>query len=107
MVQGIPRLVRRGSFIALSLACAHAPVNAQSMGAAKATQVGLRAPIASAAVAGTGKLQGNQLRTRFLVGLPKTAKFEVFSLNNPNRVVIEIADTNLRLPAQPVGSPVG
>ena len=107
MVQGIPRLVRRGSFIALSLACAHTPVNAQSMGAAKATQVGLRAPTASAAVAGTGKLQGNQLRTRFLVGLPKTAKFEVFSLNNPNRVVIEIADTNLRLPAQPVGSPVG
>jgi N-acetylmuramoyl-L-alanine amidase len=107
MVQGIPRLVRRGLFIALSLACAHAPVNAQSMGAAKATQVGLHAPTASVAVAGTGKLQGNQLRTRFLVGLPKTTKFEVFSLNNPNRVVIEIADTNLRLPAQPVGSPVG
>ena len=107
MVQGIPRLVRRGSFIALSLACAHAPVNAQSMGAAKATQVGLRAPTASAALAGSGKLQGNQLRTRFLVGLPKAAKFEVFSLNNPNRVVIEVGDTNLRLPAQPNGSPMG
>ena len=34
--------------------------------------------------------QGNHQRTRFLIGLPKTAKFEVFSLTNPNRVVIEV-----------------
>jgi N-acetylmuramoyl-L-alanine amidase len=67
-----------------------------------ATQAGVRAP----AIA-TATLPGNRSRTRFLVGLPRTAKFEVFSLNNPNRVVIEISEQNLRLPAQPAGGPIG
>jgi N-acetylmuramoyl-L-alanine amidase len=57
--------------------------------------------------AAPGTLQGNHQRTRFLIGLPKTAAFEVFSLTSPNRVVIEVDETKLRLPAQPAASPVG
>jgi N-acetylmuramoyl-L-alanine amidase len=59
------------------------------------------------ATAAPGNLQGNHQRTRFLIGLPKTAGFEVFSLTSPNRVVIEVDETKLRLPAQPAASPVG
>jgi N-acetylmuramoyl-L-alanine amidase len=62
---------------------------------------------ANEATAAPGNLQGNHQRTRFLIGLPKTAGFEVFSLTSPNRVVIEVDETKLRLPAQPATSPVG
>jgi N-acetylmuramoyl-L-alanine amidase len=55
----------------------------------------------------TSSQPGKPTRTRFLVGLPRAAEYEVFSLNNPNRVVIEIAEQNLRLPAQPASAPVG
>jgi N-acetylmuramoyl-L-alanine amidase len=52
-------------------------------------------------------LRGNPLRTRFLVGLPREAQFEVFSLSNPNRVIVELSEIKLRLPQQPQGGPVG
>jgi N-acetylmuramoyl-L-alanine amidase len=52
-------------------------------------------------------LRGNPLRTRFLVGLPRAAEFEVFSLSNPNRVIVELSEVKLRLPQQPQGGPVG
>jgi N-acetylmuramoyl-L-alanine amidase len=39
--------------------------------------------------------------------LPNTANFEVFSLTGPNRVVIEVEETKLRLPAQLSAMPVG
>ena len=40
-------------------------------------------------------------RTRFVVELAKAAQFEVFSLANPNRVVLEVANVPMRLPALP------
>ena len=55
----------------------------------------------------TGALQTNQQRTRFVIGLPKTTEFEVFSLTNPNRVVVQVTETKLRLPEQPKTAPVG
>jgi N-acetylmuramoyl-L-alanine amidase len=63
--------------------------------------------IAHAPQAAGGDLLGNSKRTRFLVGLPKSTEFEVFSLNNPNRVIVEVSETKLRLPKQPNGAPVG
>lgn len=38
------------------------------------------------------------LRTRFVIGLDKKPNFEVFSLTNPNRVVVELSEVGLRLP---------
>ncbi|HEX2842051.1 N-acetylmuramoyl-L-alanine amidase [Hyphomicrobium sp.] len=46
-------------------------------------------------------LGGDITRTRFLIGLPKQVEFQVFSLSNPNRVIVDVAETALRLPPQP------
>ena len=105
MVHGMPRRVSRGIFVVLALVCAHAPVQAQNLAVA---QDGIAALLS--APSGPQPVNGShtgQQRTRFLVGLPKSAHFEVFSLNNPNRVIIEVAETELRLPAHPDGKPVG
>ena len=45
-------------------------------------------------------------RTRFVIGLEKSVQFQVFSLSNPNRVVIELPDVKVSLPVigdKPVG----
>jgi N-acetylmuramoyl-L-alanine amidase len=98
MVYGLPRPLGCGIILTLSLACAHAPLRAETLATAPAAQEGTR-------IAAPGNLQGNHQRTRFLIGLPKVAKFEVFSLNG--RVVIEVEETKLRLPAQPAAAPIG
>lgn len=46
-------------------------------------------------------LGGDVSRTRFLIGLPRPAEFQVFSLSNPNRVVVDVTETALRLPPRP------
>lgn len=46
-------------------------------------------------------LGGDVLHTRFLIGLPKEVEYRVFSLANPNRVIVDISSTSLRLPPQP------
>jgi len=104
MVHRFPRSVCRGVLVALALICVRTPLQAQylNLAAAPATQEGIRAPSPPKA-----KLLGNSSRTRFLVGLPEATEFEVFSLSHPNRVIVELAETKLRLPAQPNGRPVG
>jgi len=102
MVHRLLRHLSRGIIIALTLVWAHAPLWAQTLAAAPAAQ-----GIAHLLAPG-GPLHGSNLRTRFLVGLPKSAEFAVFSLNKPNRVVIEVSEVKLRLPEQPQkGQPVG
>jgi len=101
MVHGLPRLLGCGGIIlALTLTCAHAPLRAETLATAPAAKDSARA-------AAPGTLQGNHLRTRFLIGMPKAAKFQVFSLTDPNRLVIDVEETKLRLPPQPTGAPVG
>ncbi len=102
MVHRSLRHFGRGLLIALTLTCAHAPLRAQTLAAAPAAHEVARAPSAP-----RGKLVGNNLRTRFLIGLPKTTEFAVFSLNHPNRVIVEVSEVKLRLPAQPKDEPVG
>ncbi|MCC7253436.1 N-acetylmuramoyl-L-alanine amidase [Hyphomicrobium sp.] len=46
-------------------------------------------------------LGGDVTHTRFLIGLPKDVEYRVFSLSNPNRVIVDIAETTLQLPPQP------
>lgn len=49
----------------------------------------------------------NEQRTRFRIGLDKHVKFQVFSLSQPNRVVVELPDVKLLLPAPVRGKPIG
>ncbi|MGI9403713.1 MAG: AMIN domain-containing protein, partial [Hyphomicrobium sp.] len=103
MVHSQLRLWVRGIIIALALTCAHAPLQAQTrVSAMLAAQEQVR-PTQRAG----SKLHGNQLRTRFVVGLPRQAEYDVFSLTNPNRVIVELGETRLRLPAQPKGEAIG
>ena len=46
-------------------------------------------------------------RTRFVIGLDKSVQFQVFSLSNPNRVVVEMPGVKLSLPTLPGDKPVG
>ncbi len=100
MVHDLQRRISRAVIIALAIVGAPASVYAQTLAAATPPQDSVRAPISKAAPT-------PQLRTRFVVGLEKQADFEVFSLNNPNRVIIELADTKLKLPARPRGKAIG
>lgn len=42
--------------------------------------------------------QSKSTHTRFVVGLDRKVEFQVFSLANPNRVVVELPDVRLQLP---------
>lgn len=46
-------------------------------------------------------------RTRFIIGLRKPAKFQVFTLTNPNRVIVEMDTEDFLLPRLPTDGPVG
>ena len=46
------------------------------------------------------------LRTRFVIGLDRKVEFQVFSLANPNRVIVELPDVKLQLPSAATG-PIG
>lgn len=53
-------------------------------------------------------LAGDVARTRFLIGLQKQAEFQVFSLSNPNRVIVELAEQPMQFPPEPEENiPVG
>ncbi len=46
-------------------------------------------------------------RTRFIIGLDRRADYQVFSLSNPNRVVVELPKVGMALPNMPTNGPVG
>ena len=52
-------------------------------------------------------LGGDHQRTRFVIGLDKAVQFQVFSLSNPNRVIVELPNVGLQLPHVPEGQAVG
>ena len=49
----------------------------------------------------------NRNRTRFIIGLERAVDFQVFALTNPNRVLVDLPDVKLQLPALPSEAPVG
>jgi N-acetylmuramoyl-L-alanine amidase len=53
----------------------------------------------AAAMQGAGKAPGRVTRTRFVIGLERPAEFQVFSLSSPNRVIVELPDVRMQLPA--------
>jgi N-acetylmuramoyl-L-alanine amidase len=52
-------------------------------------------------------LKGDTSRTRFVIGLEKPAEFQVFSLANPNRVIVDMPDVRMQLPAHTGDAAVG
>ena len=61
----------------------------------------------SASATDAGKaLHGSAKSTRFVIGLDKPVEFQVFSLRNPNRVIVDLPDVRMDLP-QPTGAPIG
>ena len=48
-----------------------------------------------------------QTSTRFVIGLERRAEFQVFSMNNPNRVIVELPDIKMQLPLIAGDQPVG
>jgi len=66
--------------------------------------------IAIAAASGgalSAPIDGDLASTRFVVGLDRAAKFQVFSLTHPHRVIVELPDVKLQLPLLPDGKPIG
>jgi N-acetylmuramoyl-L-alanine amidase len=80
------------------------PVAAQQMAAAQPAQaVGV-----TGVAAATGHMVAGDLsRTRFIIGLERHVEFQVFSLSNPNRVIVELPDVKLQLPQFSGHSAVG
>lgn len=50
---------------------------------------------------------GEGARTRFIIGLEKPVQFQVFSLSNPNRVIVELPEGRMQLPAPADSSATG
>ncbi|MEQ1611880.1 MAG: N-acetylmuramoyl-L-alanine amidase [Hyphomicrobiaceae bacterium] len=59
---------------------------------------------AAPAAAIPDSVKGDTTRTRFVIGLEKSTEFQVFSLSNPNRVIVDMPDVRMQLPAP---SPTG
>ena len=53
------------------------------------------------------QVASDNTRTRFVIGLEKPVQFQVFSLSNPNRVVVEMPDVKVSLPTMAGDKPVG
>jgi N-acetylmuramoyl-L-alanine amidase len=79
------------------------PVSAMlvaSSDAAKAVLAAVPAP-APAKRTKTESSNANALRTRFVIGVEKSTDFQVFTLTNPTRVIVDMPDMKLRLPDEP------
>ncbi|MDX2159653.1 MAG: N-acetylmuramoyl-L-alanine amidase [Hyphomicrobiaceae bacterium] len=53
------------------------------------------------------KIDGNSSRTRFVIALDRDASFQVSSLSQPNRVVVDLPEIRYGLPPPVSGEPVG
>lgn len=53
------------------------------------------------------ELSGSKQRTRFVIGMDRAVQPRVFSLSNPNRVIIDLPDVGVDLPNLPKGQAVG
>lgn len=62
---------------------------------------------AMAATPAADGLDGTASRTRFVIALGKDTTFQVSSLSNPHRVVVDLPDVPIGLPSQPGNVPVG
>lgn len=78
----------------------------RALGAMSVWAIGIAAA-PPASMAADHALGGTHERTRFIIGLEKPVPFQVFSLTNPNRVVVELPNVKAALPAPEASLPVG
>ncbi len=78
----------------------------QSISATTAVAARPAAPNTDLAAA-VDTVKGDTNRTRFVIGLEKSTEFQVFSLSNPYRVIVDMPDVKMQLPAQTGDTPVG
>ena len=76
-------------------------MKAVAFGAVLVMAVGIVPAIpVTAAAAPTSRSAATELApTRFVIGIERSVEFNVLSLSNPNRVVVELPDVRMRLPA--------
>jgi N-acetylmuramoyl-L-alanine amidase len=84
-----------GAAVAASLAPGHALAETPSDRAHSATSRSSKA------------LHGTTESTRFVIGLPAKADFQVFSLSHPNRVIVDLPNVKMLLPPEPGKHAVG
>ena len=95
---GVPVHKINSQAVAIAPAAAFAPAPAVAPKPASA-------PTANAAI--PDSVKGDTTRTRFVIGLEKSTEFQVFSLSNPNRVIVDMPDLRMQLPAPNPEGPVG
>jgi N-acetylmuramoyl-L-alanine amidase len=109
------RHLAAGAFAGTTLALASGAVEAQIL---PLTAEDPEAILSSPAMLGAKKsgpangeeataLGGDHTRTRFVIGLERVTEFQVFSLSNPNRVIVELPDLKLQLPQMTGDAAVG
>ena len=63
---------------------------------------------ATAAIAVPAPVPAHRLTgTRFVIGLDSKVDYQIFALSNPNRVIVELPEVNVRLPTLDGNAPVG
>jgi N-acetylmuramoyl-L-alanine amidase len=104
MVHGLSRHLRRAICVAaISLAIPSLSV-AQTVSAAAQDEAFETAALPAEPAP---QAPGTHTRTRFVIGLDGETKFTVSALYHPNRVVIDLPNVRMQLPAQPTNGPVG
>ena len=88
-----------GAVLLLASAGAATPLTSLAQTLAAASPPPQPAEMTAAVVGARDVVGGDTARTRFVVGLEKPVDFQVFSLANPNRVIIELPDVKMQMPA--------
>ncbi|MBS0234143.1 MAG: N-acetylmuramoyl-L-alanine amidase [Proteobacteria bacterium] len=86
-----------GVFAALLAAAAMCSAYADELQVTATAATAVPAPVPAHRVTGT----------RFVMGLDSKVDYQIFALSNPNRVIIELPEINVRLPALDGNAPVG
>ncbi len=89
------------------LAAAAGQAVAETAATPEPVDVALQDTAASAEPSAKAAPKPQQTRTRFVIGLEKSVKFDVMALSNPNRVVVELPDVKLALPSELGSTPTG
>lgn len=111
MLSGLSRLLSPQRLLVLTFLLALAPAAHAEGGAAPKARETAAKPIPAVEVpprpASDAALGGDLARTRFLIGLEHAVEYQVFSLSNPNRVIVDLPVVGLQLPADTGGHAVG
>ncbi len=96
-MRSLARRALSGVLAAIVAAAALCPAYADELQVAATAAIGVPAPVPAHRIMGT----------RFVIGLDGKVAYQIFSLSNPNRVIVELPDVNVSLPKLGGTTPVG